>query len=216
VEQAIKVLKAPESESALSDEVQDLRSKLQDLRGEANDNAIRDRQRAALQRVAAAMSRFLPKLDAERPLDPAELNIEDLTIRVTSPSGRRDFLWEIGSGANWLSYHVAAMLALHELFLTKHSNPVPSFLILDQPSQVYFPRKLGGRATGPVDPQIADEDITAVRMVFDVLAQAVGGEAGLQVLVLDHASSDIWGDIPRANLVEEWRDGNALIPMNWL
>ncbi|EYF00025.1 hypothetical protein [Chondromyces apiculatus] len=33
----------------------------------------------------------------------SELNIDDLTIRVTGSSGRPDFLWEIGSGANWLS-----------------------------------------------------------------------------------------------------------------
>jgi hypothetical protein len=46
------------------------------------------------------MSRILPLLDAERPDDPVELNIDDLTIRVTGPSGRADYRWEIGkSGA---------------------------------------------------------------------------------------------------------------------
>ena len=61
---------------------------------------------------------------------------------MTGSSGRPDFLWEIGSGANWLSYHVASMIGLHELFLSQRGNPVPSMLILDQPSQVYFPRTL--------------------------------------------------------------------------
>jgi hypothetical protein len=163
------------------------------------------------------MARFLPGLDTERPQDPAVLNIDDLTVRVTGSSGRPDFLWEIGSGANWLSYHVATMLALHELFLSQSSNPVPSLLVLDQPSQVYFPRKLAGRPVIGDDPVLADEDLEAVKKVFEVLGSAIKKFAnGLQILVLDHAGSDVWGGSQNVNLVEEWRDGAALIPLEWL
>jgi hypothetical protein len=45
---------------------------------------------------------------------------------------------EIGSGVNWVGYHLLALLALHRYFIEKR-RPVPAFLILDQPSQVYFP-----------------------------------------------------------------------------
>jgi hypothetical protein len=163
------------------------------------------------------MARLLPKLDAERPSDPAELNINDLTIRVTGSTGRPDFLWEIGSGANWLSYHVAAMLGLHELFLSQKGNPVPSLLVLDQPSQVYFPRKLAGHKVEGVEVPLADEDVAAVKKVFDVLGEAAtGGPQTLQVLVLDHAGAEVWADTPGVNLVEEWRDGRALVPAEWL
>jgi hypothetical protein len=45
---------------------------------------------------------------------------------------------EIGSGANWVAYHLLALIALHRYFI-EDKRPVPEFLILDHPSQVYFP-----------------------------------------------------------------------------
>ena len=86
---------------------------------------------------------MLPELDSERPNDPIELVINDLTIKVKGPS-REDYLWEIGSGANWLSYHVAVSLALQQFFIESSPSPVPGFIVYDQPSQVYFPQKLAG------------------------------------------------------------------------
>lgn len=215
MEQALQVLTAPQGDPALAADVEELKRRIADVRAALSDEAVRERQRAALQRVAASMARALPELDAERPDDPAELNVDDLTIRVTAASGRSDFLWEIGSGANWLSYHVAAMLGLHELFLSQKGNPVPSLLVLDQPSQVYFPRKLARQQTEDVP--LADEDVLAVRKVFDTLGRAVArAHNDLQILVFDHAGMEVWGEAPNVHLVEEWRGGNALVPKEWL
>jgi hypothetical protein len=216
MEQALRVLRAPQGDDALATEVAELKRRLDELRTAAADSSARQRQEAALRRITGTMARLLPELDAERPNDPAELHIEDLTIRVIGSSGRPDFLWEIGSGANWLSYHVASMLALHDLFLSQKGNPVPSFLVLDQPSQVYFPRKLAGKDDND-DPRLADEDVAAVRKVFHVLGTTVAasGANGLQVLVLDHAGSEVWGSAPGVHLVDEWR-GSALVPQDWL
>jgi len=215
IEQALPVLKAPEGDPAFAAEVAELKKRLEELRAGLSDSAARDRQKAALARVSATMARLLPGLDSERPKDPAELNIDDLTIRVTGSSGRPDFLWEIGSGANWLSYHVAAMVGLHELFLSQKGNPVPSLLVLDQPSQVYFPRTLAKEAKQGDDPDLGDEDVAAVRKIFVTLADAISAAPGLQILVLDHAGKDVWGDVD-VHLVEEWRDGRALVPKEWL
>jgi len=217
MEQALEILKAPGGDPALAAEVADLRRRLEELRAATSEGLARERQNAALKRVSGSMARLLPRLGAERPSDPAELNIDELTIRVTGPSGRPDLLWEIGSGANWLSYHVAVMLGLQELFLSRVENPVPSLLILDQPSQVYFPRKLAGRQAEDRDPALADEDVVAVRRVFDVLGEAArAGDNELQILVLDHAGIEVWGGSPNVHLVEEWREGRALIPEEWL
>jgi hypothetical protein len=215
MEQALLVLKAPEGDPAFAAEVVELKARLEQLRAGLSDGAARDRQKAALARVSATMARLLPGLDSERPNDPAELNIDDLTIRVTGSSGRPDFLWEIGSGANWLSYHVAVMVGLHELFLSQKGNPVPSLLVLDQPSQVYFPRTLAKEAKAGDDPSLGDEDVVAVRKTFVTLATATKETKGLQILVLDHAGKDVWGDVD-VQLVEEWRDGKALVPQAWL
>ncbi len=71
--------------------------------------------------------------------------ISDLTVKVIRGT-RDDYLWEIGSGANWLAYHVALTLALQVFFLGLPHHPVPGLLIYDQPSQVYFPRRAAGIA----------------------------------------------------------------------
>jgi hypothetical protein len=95
------------------------------------------------------------------------------------------------------------------------ASPVPSFLVLDQPSQVYFPRTLAKEAKEGDDPAIRDEDVAAVRKVFDTLAAATASSMGLQILVLDHASDDVWQGGP-LHEVEEWRNGKALVPAEWL
>jgi len=215
MEQALKVLRAPEGDAAFAAEVAELKARLDERRRGFSDSDARNRKKAALDRVSRTMARVLPGLDSERPNDPAELNIDDLTIRVTGSSGRHDFLWEIGSGANWLSYHVAAMIGLHELFLSQRGNPVPSLLLLDQPSQVYFPRTLAKEANEGYDPTLGDEDVAAVRKVFVTLAAATREHVGLQILVLDHAGAEVWRDLD-VHIVDEWRDGRALVPKSWI
>src|SRR3546814_16643976 len=78
--------------------------------------------------------------DLEWPEAPIQLVIEDLTVKVLR-ADREDYLWEIGSGANWLAYHVAMTLALQEVFLSDPTSGVPGLLVYDQPSQVYFPKR---------------------------------------------------------------------------
>jgi hypothetical protein len=39
---------------------------------------------------------------------------------------------------------------------------------------------------------------------------------GLQLIVLDHASHDVWGDIDGVVGLPEWRNGDKLVPMTWL
>jgi hypothetical protein len=156
-------------------------------------------------------------LDAERPNDPVSLSITDLSLKVGGRS-REDFLWEIGSGSNWLSYHVAISLALQQFFLSLARSAVPALLVYDQPSQVYFPKRLAERPSADEpETQLKDEDVEAVQKVFKVLARAVGGSAAaLQIIVLDHASANVWGGIENVHLVEDWREGRKLVPLDWL
>jgi hypothetical protein len=43
-----------------------------------------------------------------------------------------------GDGENHLAYHLSALLALHR-FAANNKQPLPRFLLIDQPTQVYFP-----------------------------------------------------------------------------
>ena len=38
----------------------------------------------------------------------------------------------------------------------------------------------------------------------------------LQVIVLDHAPREVWGDIPNVVAFEEWREGVKLVPSEWV
>lgn len=178
----------------------------------------------AAQKFSLLAGRVLPSLDTEWPDDPVVLVIDDLTVKVAK-EGRDDYLWEIGSGANWLAYHIATSIALHDLFADLKSSPVPSFVVYDQPSQVYFPKRvsLDRNQRGPAGPgerelgDSSDEDVRAIRKVFSALAEATRrSEGAWQAIVLDHASADIWGNIAGVHLVEEWRDGKKLVPDEWL
>lgn len=217
VTEALRQFEAVSTDSALAQEVEALRVEAVRLEKDLNERDVAAAMRRASQAVSSRIARILPTLEAERPNDAVELSLDELTIRVGGID-RYDYLWEIGSGANWLAYHVATSLALHELFLEQKSSPVPSFIVYDQPSQVYFPKQSAsaGDVQDLAQLEIPDEDITAVRHVFQAIADVVVRARGrLQVVVLDHAASNVWGGIDGVELVEEWRHGLKLVPEEW-
>jgi hypothetical protein len=217
VDRALEMNAAVGGDGALASEIQELRQRQQQLSQSVSKPGIESRRRRALERVSVFAGRLLPGLDAERPDDPVELSITDLSIKVKGQN-REDYLWEIGSGANWLAYHIAVSLALQQLFLLDAPSPVPGFLVYDQPSQVYFPRRLAGPRGGVNDDvEFKDEDVEAVRKVFVTLASVVNSSKGaFQVLVLDHAPPNVWERVDNVHLVEEWREGLKLVPAEWL
>ena len=204
-------------DSALADEVTRIRARVDRLRLEVNAEETDVRTRRALAIVNGKAARLLPMLDVERPEDPMELMINDLTIRVTSRT-RYDYLWEIGSGSNWLSYHLATILGLQQYFLDLKHSPIPNFVVIDQPSQVYFPKQLTPRPDEvATDPQFRDEDVEAVRKAFAVMGDVAEKASGrIQIIVLDHAPQSVWENLPGVELVEEWRNGLKLVPIEWL
>ncbi len=205
------------SDSGLVDEVSKLRETVQGLEAELRAQDVESRKRRALNAVNSFAGRLLPLLDVENPDDPISLEISDLTIKVRGRD-REDYLSEIGSGSNWLSYHLAMLLALHQFYLSQPNSPVPGFLVLDQPSQVYFPKNVVRRPDEEEQElRLRDEDIDAVQKAYEVLGKVVLQAKGkLQVIVLDHASRDLWGNIPGVVGLKEWRDGIKLVPMKWL
>lgn len=216
LEEALRLYDAADLPSALNSEIAELRAEIERLTKVAAEHEVARKLANALDTVQDYAGKLIPQLDGEWPEAPVRLIINDLTVKVIRGI-RDDYLWEIGSGANWLAYHVAVTLALQGYFLGIPNHPVPALLIYDQPSQVYFPASRS-RSTDPqeVDPKWRDEDVIAVRKVFDLLARVVRKKEGrLQVIVLDHADDEVWGKLPNTHLVEEWR-GEALVPSDWI
>jgi hypothetical protein len=217
LESDLKTLASIGQDGELTAEVQSVRDRVAALQRQVAEAEIQTRMRRALGTVNLFAGRLLPLLDAERPNDPVSLSETELTIRVQG-TDRQDFLWEIGSGSNWLSYHVAVSLALQQYFIGRTTCPVPSFIVYDQPSQVYFPKRLAERADEEIEePALRDQDVEAVRKVFGGMSTAIAAtKHALQVIVLDHASDSVWKGIPLVHQVEDWRDGRALIPREWM
>jgi hypothetical protein len=196
IEESLQTYARLGKDSELNSEIMELRERVNILTKEISNASIQAKTKRALNVIASNVEKILPYLDLERPNDPISLLIDDLTIKVSSIE-REDFLWEIGD----LSH-----------------SPVPSFIVYDQPSQVYFPKKLVVRdEEEDFDPEYKDEDIEAVKKAFSVMASVVQRNKGnLQIIVLDHASENVWGNIDNVHCVEEWREGNKLIPISWL
>ena len=137
-------------------------------------------------------------------LDLKRLSVVADTVTGPIPLNR------IGSGENWVGYHVVAMLALHRWF-REQNRPVPGILVFDQPSQAHYPPETDQR--GRVD-SLKDADRLAVHNLFRFMhmaSEAIGD--GFQLIVLDHAHlDDDWFD---AAIVEEWRGDAALVPVKW-
>lgn len=214
LERALLTLDRKDEDSPNGKEVSRLEDEIKKRRAIYSHSIVERKTDNALDIIKGIIATIVPLLDAEWKNSPVSLLIPDLTIKVTQLD-RSDYLWEIGSGANWLAYHIAVTLALHRYFL-EGDRPVPAFLVYDQPSQVYFPRgtDVGGETlTG----RSRDEDIAAVRAVFSVIGQEVVRSKGqLQAIILDHAGKEVWGDISGVKMIEEWRDDAKLIPLDWI
>lgn len=208
------------TDSELVSDIDQLISKLEGLKKQVNESAIEKKIDTALRAIAFKTMKLIPLLDSERPNDPIKVDYKNLTIIVSAKDGRDDYLWEIGSGSNWLAYHIATTLAFQMYFVNMQMSSVPNFIVYDQPSQVYFPQKLAikDNEKKEIDPQLGDEDRIAVKKIFKTMSTAMQMEKKpMQIIVLEHADSSVWGDVELVHEVCEWR-GNAhkLIPQEWI
>jgi len=219
LEEALRNYTAADRGSALSEAIAQLDRRVAQLRVRVDQNAIIRKQEAALDTISKTIRHYAEILGVEHFERPARIDIRNLTLVVEGPHGRRDHLWEIGSAANWMGYHVATLLALHEHFLAVSHNPVPQFLIIDQPSQAFFPEGWPPRLTQAKTSRQAQrsDDIARVNRIFQALADASARTKNrLQIIVIDHADEITWQGVNNVRVVERWRGGNALIPSDWL
>lgn len=120
-----------------------------------------------------------------------------------------------GGGANCLAYHLSALLALH-LFSAQNKCPIPQFLLIDQPTQVYFPsEQVYKDADGSVQKTEADADLDAVRRLFQLLLKFTQEDVpGFQIIITEHANlNEQW--FQDALVEAPWAKPPALVPENW-
>ena len=217
IDAAVNTYERIGTDSELQTKLDETNSRIKQLKKEVNESEIQRKLDYALSYLRTEMGKILAQLDVEHPEDPVDFVIKDLTVRVKNQTGRDDYLWEIGSASNWLSYHISLILALQHFFQSKSSVNVPNFVIFDQPSQVYFP--CTRYSFNEAEAQLNDDDKNAVRKIFETLSAFVKtAKFDIQIIVTEHADDDIWGNIPdsKNHLVEKWRNNVKLVPVEWL
>lgn len=159
--------------------------------------------------ISDRMSDYAKRLELEHTGGRIRLDLKKLTVVADTTTGPIP-LNQMGSGENWIGYHVLTHLALHWWFRSQN-RPVPGILIFDQPSQAHYPPEADQE--GSLDP-LEDADRRAVHNLFKLM-QEVSEEIGdgFQLIVLDHAHLD--DDWFEGAIVEEWRGDDALVPLEW-
>lgn len=196
--------------SGLRQEIERLTLEIDALGAELSDEAVEERMQSFVGLMTRDMSDWSQQLNLEFSEFPLRLDVKRLTVVADTDAGPVP-MERMGSGANWVGYHLIAHLALHKWFVTKH-RPVPRFLFIDQPSQVYFPQD---PAVGSGEAEPADDDRQAVARMYRVAKDVVDPlNGGLQIIMTDHA--DIAEQWFQDSIVERWRGGLKLVPDNWL
>lgn len=198
------------TDSNLKQDMERLRAEIAELENALDPGQLEERTTTALNVVGRYMTEYANQLQIEHGTNSIRIDRKNLTVVADSLDGPIP-LTRMGSGENWVGYHVVAHLGLHKLFRSR-IRPVPGFLVLDQPSQAHYPPERD--ADGDLS-TLNDEDRTAVHRLFELFQQVATELAPtMQVIILDHV--DIKEPWFEQAVVARWRRGGTLVPKNWL
>jgi hypothetical protein len=195
--------------AALEAEAEETAKRVEELERALSNEDVRSSMTSMLNSMAKYMTDWAQRLQLAHSETNVRIDPDRMTVVADTPDGGIT-LQNMGSAGNWVGYHLVAYLGLHRWFVERN-RPVPHFLVIDQPTQAYYPpeKSWSGRLK-----DLRDEDSAAVRRMFNLLFDVVAELApGFQVIVIDHA--DI--DDPRfeAAIQGRWRDGEKLVPTEW-
>jgi hypothetical protein len=206
---------APNEElTRLEAEHRRLKAKVEDLEQRIGADDSNERLSSILNIISTQVSQYIQKFEAEFRNFPARFDLANITVVFDRPE-RPVPMSRTGGGENHLAYHLSALLALH-LFAFKNNRPIPRFLLIDQPTQVYFPsEQVYKEADGSVQKTESDADLNAVRRLFELFLKFTTVDApGFQLIVTEHANlREQW--FQDALVEQPWTKPPALVPEDW-
>jgi chaperonin cofactor prefoldin len=191
-----------------------LKLKVEDLERRSGTDDTSDRIASIMNNISSHMSIYIKKFQAEFHEFPFRFDFTNLTVVADRPD-RPVPMHRTGGGENHLAYHLSALMALHK-FALSNNRPIPNFLLIDQPTQVYFPSDQSYKdADGSIEKTETDADIVAVHRLFTLLHDFTKKEApGFQIIITEHANlRDDW--FQDALVEPPWAKPPALIPEEW-
>lgn len=210
----LETLLPNEDLAKLEAETRRLSNRANQLEEQIGADDSNERLTSILNNISSQVSRYVQMFKAEFGPYPARLNLPQLTIIFDRPE-RPVPMARTGGGENHLAYHLSALLALH-LFAAQNNCPIPRFLMIDQPTQVYFPsEQVYKNADGSVEKTEVDADLNAVRRLFELLLKFTQEDIpGFQLIVTEHANlREKW--FQEALVEQPWTKPPALVPDAW-
>lgn len=208
-------LASNEELARLEGEQRRLKLRVDDLARRVGADDSNNRLISMLNVISTRVSNYITGFEAEFREFPARFDLANLTIVFDRPE-RPVPMSRTGGGENHLAYHLSALLALH-WFAAKNSRPIPRFLLIDQPTQVYFPSaQIYREADGSIQKtEEADADLRAVRRLFELLLKFARDDVpGFQLIVTEHANlREQWFQDTLAE--QPWTKPPALVPDDW-
>ncbi|OAN55318.1 DUF3732 domain-containing protein [Sphingobium sp. TCM1] len=205
----LETLPPPPATSVSADELDEVRRRVAALERLVDPENTAERLTSILNLIGEFMTQDSQKLDLEHSGSRLRLDIRQLAVIADTLDGPVP-LFRMGSGENWVGYHVLAHLALHRWFRQK-DRPVPGFLFFDQPSQAHYPAERDREGDISILPDADREAVFKLfKLMFDVAEEL---SPHFQLIVTDHADlRDQWfADA----VVARWR-GEGLVPQHWI
>lgn len=166
-------------------------------------------------RISSKITEYLKDLSYEHSENPTRFDLKTLNLYSTDELGNLLSMTKVGSGANYLALHIATLLSFHYHFY-KLECSIPSFIMLDQPTQVFFPPILSFEdIKGNLTDYNNNVDVKEVIKLFKFLIRFTQTEVpDFQIIVTEHAYiNEKWFKdlMPE----EQWIPPLALIPESW-
>ena len=181
-----------------------MQTRLDEIEELLSSEMIEERKQSVLSRMQVDMSSWAKELALEHSNCPYRLDLNKATV-VVDKVDRPVPLKQLGSGSNWVGVHLITYFAIHKFFV-ENNRPVPRFIFIDQPSQVYFPSETDEQRTD------WDEVSKIYRFITDRVREF---EGKLQVIIVDHANLN--DDDFRNHTIASWlSNDDSLIPSDWI
>ena len=183
--------------------VKKIEKRIEEIDNILDRESVEERKQSALSRIQEDMTKWAKELQLEHCDNPYRLDMNKVTVVVDKPE-RPVPLKQLGSGSNWVGVHLISYFALQHFFINAN-RPVPRFLFLDQPSQVYFPSEMDEK-------QIDWNEVD--KMYQFIINRTNEAKGKLQVIIVDHA--DLKDDFFRKSVCEDWwSSDDNLVPRDW-
>lgn len=186
-------------------DLEKLRNNLLAIENKIKEYDISNKIESAENYINHNMNRIGEKLNFEEEYKPLDMHfkIEETDFKFHLKKGNDNInLFEMGSGANWISCHISLFLSMMSYFCSQPNNCILKTMFFDQPSQVYYSNQN----------EEIDVDRDSVLRIYQTIFEEVdniSSETGIcpQIILVDHANYSEFSKYVRA----EWYNGKKLI-----